>query len=116
MAANCSRGGSRLQAERFWAATLREMMRIHMTTRAIRPAALGLLLLMPLLLSARQAPPPGGDMIDRIFKAREFAARPALQPQWIEGGAAYVLIEPSAAAAHGMEVVKYDSATGSRRE
>ena len=55
-----------------------------MNRRAIRHAAVALVLLTPALLSGRQAAPPAptaaGDMVDRIFKTREFSARPAAPP------------------------------------
>jgi dipeptidyl-peptidase-4 len=76
----------------------------------------------PILLSARQTPaamsPPAsaGDMIDRIFVAREFAARPPSPTQWLDGGASYVVVETSRDASSQTTVVKYDSATGAKRE
>jgi dipeptidyl-peptidase-4 len=54
-------------------------------------------------------------MIDRIFAAREFSPRPALAPQWFDGGASYLLIEPAAGSGQ-TNVVRYDSATGARRD
>lgn len=90
-------------------------------TLRLRPVALSLLLVAPVLLSARQAPtaPPAvatpPDLIDRIFRTGEFSPRPAPQPQWFDGGASYLLIEP-AAGGSGMNVVRYDSATGLRRD
>ncbi len=54
-------------------------------------------------------------MIDRIFQAREFTPRPEPQPQWIEGGGAYVLVE-SGEGGRQTGVVRYDSATGARRD
>ena len=55
-----------------------------MNIRAFRHAAVALVLLTPALLSGRQAAPPAataaGDMVDRIFKTREFSARPAAPP------------------------------------
>jgi dipeptidyl-peptidase 4 len=55
-------------------------------------------------------------MVDRIFKLREFSPRPALQPQWFDGGASYLLIEPEAGGSGLMNVVRYDSATGAKRD
>src|SRR4029453_9411045 len=73
-------------------------------------------LVAPVLLSARQAPPPkgAGDMIDRIFKTREFTGRPPVPPQWLDGGASYAVVEPTPSGQN--TVVKYDSATGAKRE
>jgi dipeptidyl-peptidase-4 len=77
-----------------------------------------LLLLTPVLLSGRQAVPPAApaaDMVDRIFKSREFSAPPAAPLLWLDGGASYALIEP-AGDGRGANLVKYDSATGAKRE
>ena len=92
-----------------------------MRSHALRRFTLTLVLVGPVLVSARQAPatPPSvatrGDMIDRIF-AGEFSPRPAPQPQWFDGGTSYLLIEPAAGGAGQMNVVRYDSATGRRRD
>ena len=90
-----------------------------MTPSTTRRLAGLCLLLVPVLLSAGQAPaarPPAAaaDMVDRIFKTREFSPRPGIQPQWFDGGASYLLIEADAAGR--TSVVRYDSATGARRD
>ncbi len=54
-------------------------------------------------------------MIDRIFARREFSPRPALQPQWFEGGRSYLLVE-ARPDSNQVSVVRYDSATGTRRD
>ena len=59
------------------------------------------------------AQPP--DLLERIFVTREFTPRPTPQPQWIEGGASYVLVEPAGGGAD-VNVVRYDSTTGARRD
>src|SRR5262245_5008728 len=93
-----------------------------MTSHALRGLALTLLLVAPALVSAQQtAPAPQaaarpGDMIDRIFAAREFAPRSLPQPQWFEEGASYLLVEPVAAGSEQVNVVRYDSATGKKRD
>ena len=90
-----------------------------MPPRSIRYVAAALLLLTPALLSGRQAASPSataaGDMVDRIFKTREFSARPSAPPTWLEGGASYARLEPVAGGV-GVQVVKYDSATAARGE
>ena len=90
-----------------------------MTSPVFHRLTLSLLLFTPVVVSgqALTAPPAAGapDMIDRIFKMREFTLRSALQPQWFDEGASYVLIEP-AGADEQVNVVRYDSATGNRRE
>jgi dipeptidyl-peptidase-4 len=81
----------------------------------LRLLAAALSLVAPVLLSARQAPSTGaGDMIDRIFKAREFSARPSAPAQWLDGGASYGIVETLREGQTA--VVKYESATGARRE
>ena len=79
-----------------------------------------LALSLPVVLSARQAPtaPPAAtaavDMVDRIFKNREFSARPAPPIQWLDDGASYVVVEMSPTGEPA--VVRYDSATGAKRD
>jgi dipeptidyl-peptidase-4 len=76
----------------------------------------------PILLSARQTPavmsPPtsAGDMIDRIFATRELAARSPSPTQWLEGGTSYAVVEASRDGSSQTTVVKYESATGAKRE
>src|SRR3954469_21635500 len=88
-----------------------------MNTYAFRRVAVAVALLAPALLSARQAatPPAAGDMIDRIFKAREFSPPPAPPTQWLDRGASYAVVEPVESRAGEVNVVQYDSATGARR-
>ena len=87
-----------------------------MSTLYRRLAVIALSVVTPALLSARQAAQPAapGDMIDRIFKTREFTARPPAPAQWLDGGASYVVVETSPAGQNA--VVKYDSATGAKRD
>jgi dipeptidyl-peptidase-4 len=92
------------------------MIRSVMSTHSKRLAAIALSVVMPVLLSARQAPQSGasGDMIDRIFQAREFTAAPPAPAQWLDGGASYVVVEKTPGGRNA--VVRYDSATGARRD
>jgi dipeptidyl-peptidase 4 len=89
---------------------------------SLRRLVLAVLLTAPVLAAARQTavPPPetfaGGDMIDRIFRAEEFAQRPAPAPQWQDKGESYIAIEPASDASGGANVALYDSATGAKRE
>jgi dipeptidyl-peptidase 4 len=90
-----------------------------MSTLSMRLLAVVLSLVTPVLLSARQAPttlPPAasGDMIDRIFKTREFSGRPPAPAQWLEDGASFAVVETTPAGQNG--VVRYDSATGAKRD
>ena len=92
-----------------------------MTFYIVRRLALSLTLAVPVVVSARQPATPAavatpGDMIDRIFRAREFSPRPAQPPTWFDGGASYLLIEPAGAGPGQMNVVRYESATGAKRE
>jgi len=92
-----------------------------MTPNVVRRLLLSLVVAGPVLVSAQQvASPPAvassGDMIDRIFSRREFSPRPAPQPQWFDGGASYLLVEPVTPDSSRMNVVRYDSATGARRD
>jgi dipeptidyl-peptidase-4 len=90
-----------------------------MTSHVFRRLGLSLILAAPILVSAQQPAPPAapaasGDMIDRIFAAREFSPRPGPQPDWFDGGASYLLVEP--AGPGQMNVVRYDTATGAKRD
>ena len=80
-----------------------------MRDRRLR-AALVLTIAVPALstLSGQQS-----DMVDRIFKDREFAAAPARPFQWFDEGRSYVIVEPGDG---GASVVRYDSRTGTRQE
>jgi hypothetical protein len=89
----------------------------------IRRLGVAVLLAAPLIFSAPQrtgAQTPGtpttNDLIDRIFEAREFTPRPVPQPQWVDGGVSYILVETGSRGSGETRVVKYDSATGERRE
>src|SRR5690349_9652167 len=92
-----------------------------MTNRPVLRAAVAAVLALPILLSAQQTPvaPPaqasGRDMVDRIFLDREFRPRTLPQPEWLEGGASYALVEP-ASDGRGSNVVRYDTATGAKRD
>jgi dipeptidyl-peptidase 4 len=92
-----------------------------MTRRSAVRALLALLICTPpLLLTAQQAlPVPSAsaprDLLDRIFQAHEFTPQPHPQAQWLESGASYAVVEPSADG-RGANVVRYDSRTGSKRD
>ena len=55
------------------------------------------------------------DMIGRIFSS-EFSPHFPRAPHWFEGGDTYIAIEPAKAGGPGVEVVKYDTATGKHGE
>src|ERR1043166_1996702 len=76
--------------------------------------------LQPLLLllagPTRLAPQPPAvqDQLRRIFASGDFAARQRFGPaEWVEGGTAYLTVEPSSAAP-GRDIVRYDAATAAR--
>jgi dipeptidyl-peptidase 4 len=92
-----------------------------MTSRAFNRVALPLLLLAPVLLSARQTAAPTApaaapaDFIDRLLGGAEFSPPPAPPTRWLDGGRSYVVIEPDRTSGQSV-VVRYDSATGARRD
>jgi len=92
-----------------------------MTSHVLRRLALTSILAAPVFVAAQQPAPPASvatqaDMIDRIFGAREFSPRPAPELQWFDNGASYLLVEPADGSAGRMNVVRYDSATGAKRD
>jgi dipeptidyl-peptidase 4 len=97
------------------------MIWLDMTRHSLTSRLATLFLAIPLLLHAQQTPrdsttvSSSADMIDRIFQAHEFTPRPQPPAQWVEGGAAYVVVEPGEGGRH-TSVVKYDSATAAKRE
>ena len=54
------------------------------------------------------------DQIDRIFQTRDYEAPRFGPARWLEGGAAYAIVEPAKAPATGREIARYDSTTGAR--
>ena len=92
-----------------------------MPTSIYRRLILSVVIASPVLVSAQQTVRPpavtaSGDMIDRIFSRREFSPRPVPQAQWFDGGASYLLVEPVTAGSGQVNVVRYDSATGKKRD
>jgi len=76
------------------------------------------LVLAVLLAAAQQLPAQVPDTVratvHRLFGTRDFAAQRFGPARWIEGGAAYTTVEPSADSGHGMDIVRYETATGAR--
>ncbi|MBK5256092.1 MAG: S9 family peptidase [Vicinamibacteria bacterium] len=54
------------------------------------------------------------EQIDRIFQKKEFDAPRFGPARWLQGGAAYAMVEPVAPPATGREIVRYETATGAR--
>src|SRR3989475_4902820 len=63
---------------------------------------------------AAQLPAPMSDMLRRLFASREFAPERVGPARWIDGGAAYTTVEPSADLRGGSDIVRYETATGAR--
>ncbi len=54
------------------------------------------------------------DQLRRIFASGDFAAHQRFGPaEWVEGGKAFLTLEPSSAAP-GRDIIRYDAATGAR--
>jgi len=70
-----------------------------------------------LLASAQQLPGQVPDTVratvHRLFGTRDFAPERFGPARWIESGAGYTTVERSAAG-HGMDIVRYETATGAR--
>ena len=78
---------------------------------------LALWLLAPIALYAQAARPadPLPEQLDRIFNKKDYEEKKFGPFQWLDGGKAYTTVEPSPAALGGKDIVRYDSATGTRR-
>src|SRR2546430_16048038 len=63
---------------------------------------------------AAQLPAPMSEMLRRLFASREFALERFGPARWIDGGAAYTTVEPSADLRGGSDIVRYQTATGAR--
>jgi len=62
-----------------------------------------------------QVPAPLTDMVRRVFATNEFGARQRFGPvQWTEGGSAYLTVEGSQETPGGLDIVRYQTATGTR--
>ncbi|HVM43109.1 MAG TPA: DPP IV N-terminal domain-containing protein, partial [Gemmatimonadales bacterium] len=77
------------------------------------------LVLAVLLAAAQQLPAQVPDTVratvHRLFGTRDFAPQRFGPARWIEGGAAYTTVEPAAEGeGHGMDIVRYETATGAR--
>ena len=89
-----------------------------MTRRHLRALVVFALLLSAGPLAAQQDPgsdagDPAELSLERIFGSSEFRNERFGPARWLEGGEAYTTLEP-AAADSGMDIVRYDAATGER--
>ena len=74
-----------------------------------------ILLVLPLTAArAQQLPADVDSMMHRLFASREFASQRFGPARWIENGAAYTTVEPSAEPGGGRDIVRYETATGAR--
>lgn len=71
------------------------------------------LLAAALPLSA-QVPEATTAALKQIFASRQYAPERFGPARWIEGGAAYTLLEPSAETKGGFDIARYDAKTGAR--
>ena len=80
-----------------------------------RPVVLAaaLALVAPRPLPA-QVPDSVRAAVHRVFGTRDFASQRFGPARWIENGAAYTTVEPSAAVHGGSDIVRYETATGAR--
>jgi dipeptidyl-peptidase-4 len=88
-----------------------------MMTEATRPRHLLALALVG--VSFLSAGPLTADelksQLERIFTAKEFAARTFGPARWLDGGRAYTTLEDSAAFEGAQDIVRYETVTGDRR-
>jgi len=64
--------------------------------------------------AAAQVPDSVQAAVHRIFGTRAFASERFGPARWIEEGAAYTTVEPSPEVRGGMDIVRYETATGAR--
>lgn len=64
---------------------------------------------------AKAAPEGEAPLLERIFSLHEFATDSMHSARWIDGGEAYTVVEPHPALSGAGEIVRYESATGTRK-
>src|SRR5260370_8747981 len=52
--------------------------------------------------------------LDRIFSSKEFQSETFGPARWIDDGAAYTTLEPSAKEKEARDIIRYDAASGQR--
>ena len=91
---------------------IRHLTRLALAVFVVLPAAAPL---QAQAARARRASPDSSRLtLDRIFGSHDFAARGARSLRWTANGSGYTTLERSAAAAGGLDIVRYDAATGRR--
>jgi len=73
-----------------------------------------LLVLAAALPAPAQVPESVRASVHRLYGTRDFAAERFGPSRWIENGAAYTTVERSTEVQGGMDVVRYETATGAR--
>ena len=63
---------------------------------------------------AGQVPDAAGDLLRRLYASRDFASQAFGPARWMNGGAAYATIEPSALVPGAQDLARYETATGAR--
>jgi dipeptidyl-peptidase-4 len=61
-----------------------------------------------------QIPPAASDMLRRLFASRDFAGQSFGPARWMSGGVGYTTLEPSALVPGAADLVRYETATGTR--
>lgn len=77
-------------------------------------AVLALVLFLPAGPLAAQGHDPSTLSLERIFGSSEFRNQPFGPARWLEGGDAYTTLEPSPDLEGGMDIVRYEAASGAR--
>lgn len=76
------------------------------------------LILLSLIVTVSQAFAQQADpsivTLDRLFGSTEFVSQTPGPVRWLEDGAGYTRLEPSASVKAGRDIVRYDAATGRR--
>ncbi|HET6362148.1 MAG TPA: DPP IV N-terminal domain-containing protein, partial [Gemmatimonadota bacterium] len=85
-----------------------------MNRLAIRFASVLALALTTAAPLSAQSSDPGALTLERIFASEEFQGDRFGPARWLEGGAAYTTVEPSATVEGGSDIVRYDAVSGAR--
>src|SRR5580658_11170054 len=64
--------------------------------------------------AAAQLPAESDALLHRVFASPDFAVKYSGAASWMDEGAAFTTVEPSATTTGAADIVKYDTATGKR--